>query len=47
MPRTREEIDAEIDALRNEAEGEMQAVESLQLAVTPLPPGFARRDRLW
>jgi hypothetical protein len=29
-PRTREEIDAEIDALRNEAEEEMQAVERLQ-----------------
>jgi hypothetical protein len=29
-PRTREEIDAEIDALRNEAEDEMQAVERLQ-----------------
>jgi hypothetical protein len=30
VPRTREEIDAEIDALRNEAEEEMQAVERLQ-----------------
>jgi hypothetical protein len=29
-PRTSEEIDAEIDALRNEAEEEMQAVEGLQ-----------------
>ena len=29
-PRTREEIDAEIDALRSEAEEEMQAVERLQ-----------------
>ena len=29
-PRTREEIDTEIDALRNEAEEEMQAVERLQ-----------------
>jgi coenzyme F420-reducing hydrogenase gamma subunit len=29
-PRTREEIDAEIDALRNESEEEMQAVERLQ-----------------
>ncbi len=29
-PRTREEIDAEITALRDEAEGEMQAVERLQ-----------------
>lgn len=29
-PRTQEEIDAEIDALRNEAEEEMQAVERLQ-----------------
>lgn len=29
-PRTREEIDAEIDALRNDAEEEMQAVERLQ-----------------
>jgi len=29
-PRTREEIDAEIEALRNEAEEEMQAVERLQ-----------------
>ena len=29
-PRIREEIDAEIDALRNEAEEEMQAVERLQ-----------------
>ena len=29
-PRTRQEIDAEIDALRNEAEEEMQAVERLQ-----------------
>jgi hypothetical protein len=29
-PRTREQIDAEIDALRNEAEEEMQAVERLQ-----------------
>jgi hypothetical protein len=29
-PRTREEIDAEIDALRGEAEEEMQAVERLQ-----------------
>jgi hypothetical protein len=29
-PRTREEIDAEIGALRNEAEDEMQAVERLQ-----------------
>jgi len=29
-PRTEEEIDAEIDALRNEAEEEMQAVERLQ-----------------
>ena len=29
-PRTREEIDAEVDALRNEAEEEMQAVERLQ-----------------
>jgi len=28
-PRTREEIDAEIDALRNEAEEEMQVVERL------------------
>jgi hypothetical protein len=29
-PRSREEIDAEIDALRNDAEEEMQAVENLQ-----------------
>ncbi len=29
-PRTEEEIDAEIDALRNEAEEEMEAVERLQ-----------------
>ncbi|MFI5460734.1 MAG: hypothetical protein ACHRXM_35425 [Isosphaerales bacterium] len=29
-PRAREEIDAEIEALRNEAEEEMQAVERLQ-----------------
>jgi hypothetical protein len=29
-PRTREEIDAEIEAMRNEAEEEMQAVERLQ-----------------
>ena len=29
-PRTQEEIDAEIDALRNEADEEMQAVERLQ-----------------
>jgi len=29
-PRTREEIDAEIEVLRNEAEEEMQAVERLQ-----------------
>jgi hypothetical protein len=29
-PRTAAEIDAEIDALRNEAEEEMQAVERLQ-----------------
>ena len=29
-PRTREEIDAEIDALRSEAEEEMEAVERLQ-----------------
>jgi hypothetical protein len=29
-PRTREEIDAEIDALRNEAEEEMQDVERFQ-----------------
>jgi hypothetical protein len=29
-PRTRQEIDAEIDALRNEAEEEMQDVERLQ-----------------
>lgn len=29
-PRTREEIDAEIDALRNEADEQMQAVERLQ-----------------
>lgn len=29
-PRTQQEIDAEIDALRNEAEAEMQAVERLQ-----------------
>src|SRR5271157_4324180 len=30
LPRTQEEIDAEIDALRSEAEEEMQAVERLQ-----------------
>src|ERR1035441_3527367 len=30
IPRTREEIDAEIEALRDEAEEEMQAVERLQ-----------------
>jgi hypothetical protein len=30
IPRTREEIDADLDALRNEAEEEMQAVERLQ-----------------
>ncbi|MGC1720319.1 MAG: hypothetical protein WA746_15150 [Isosphaeraceae bacterium] len=30
VPRTQEEIDAEIDALRSEAEEEMQAVERLQ-----------------
>jgi hypothetical protein len=30
VPRTREQIDAEIDALRSEAEEEMQAVERLQ-----------------
>ena len=30
IPRTGEEIDAEIDALRDEAEEEMQAVERLQ-----------------
>jgi hypothetical protein len=30
IPRTREEIDADLDALRNEAEDEMQAIESLQ-----------------
>jgi len=29
VPRTQEEIDAEIDALRSEAEEEMQAVERL------------------
>jgi hypothetical protein len=29
-PRTREEIDAEIETLRNESEAEMQAVERLQ-----------------
>jgi len=29
-PRTREEIDAEVDALRGEAEEEMQALERLQ-----------------
>jgi hypothetical protein len=29
-PRTQEEMDAEIDALRNEAEEELQAVERLQ-----------------
>jgi hypothetical protein len=29
-PRTREEIDAEIEAMRNESEEEMQAVERLQ-----------------
>jgi len=30
VPRTKEEIDAEIGALRDESEGEMQAVERLQ-----------------
>ena len=30
IPRTQEEIDAEIDSMRNEAEEEMQAVERLQ-----------------
>ena len=30
LPRTKEEIDAEIDALRSEAAEEMQAVERLQ-----------------
>lgn len=30
VPRSREEIDAEIDALRNDAEDEMQSLERLQ-----------------
>ena len=45
VPRTREEIDAEINALRDEAEEEMQAVERLhEECVRSRQPGSAGQE---